>query len=112
MSDDKAFERLQASLAQDAKAEAALIRVVVFFDGLGQCLVAELCDRDTCDCACFRIRLRNRYGIRGLLGHLQKVGSTFAHGVFIVNDFAGGNLGGHSYGGGGEARPARPRKRR
>jgi hypothetical protein len=83
---DQDFERLQASLAHDAKTQAALTRVVVFFDGLGQCLVAELCDRDTAivllkDPA---HKIFTAYG--GYLVTWQRPGLPFAHGVFIVND--------------------------
>jgi hypothetical protein len=81
---EQGLERLQTSLAQDAKIKAALLRVVPFFDGLGQCVNTGLCDSDTAyallqDRA---ISVANNYG--AYVASLQIPDSPFAHGVFIM----------------------------
>jgi hypothetical protein len=81
---EQGLERLQTSLAQEPQVKAALLRVVPFFDGLGQCVNTRLCDSDTAyallqDRA---VSVANYYG--AYVSNLQHPDSPFAHGVFIM----------------------------
>jgi len=84
--DHAGLEQLQTTLAEEPNIQAALLRVVPFYDRLGQCINAGLCDSDTA-----YDMLRNRgHTIAGAYGiyftGFQCYGSPFAKGVFVVDD--------------------------
>jgi hypothetical protein len=85
--DHKSFEQqLQASLPQDPDIQAALLRVVPFYDRLGQCINAGLCDADTAY-EILRERAHNIAGAyKSYLTDFQCYGSPFAKGVFVVDN--------------------------
>jgi hypothetical protein len=85
--DQKGLEKLQESLVmQDAKANAALIHVIKFYDGVGPCIDHLLCDGDAAIALLQAPASEVVSGYGAYLHGLQKDGSTFATGVFTVNN--------------------------
>jgi hypothetical protein len=79
------IKKLQESLVmQDAKANAALIHVVKFYDGVGPCIDHLLCDSDAAVALLQEPASKIVTGYGAYLSAQQTDGSTFAKGVFTV----------------------------
>lgn len=78
------LSKLQAALVQDAGINAALARVLVFYDGVGTCVANWLCDGDTAyNLLHFQAyQITSAYG--GYLTDNQTLGTPFARGIFTV----------------------------
>jgi hypothetical protein len=83
-SDFDGLTKLQGVVAKDANVNAALARVVVFFDGVGTCVANSLCDGDTAYALLYEpaYRVSSAYG--GYLTGYQISGVPFARGVFTL----------------------------
>jgi hypothetical protein len=85
-SDQHGLAKLQESLVmQDAKANAALIRVVKFYDGVGPCIDHLLCDSDAAVALLQAPASQIVSGYGAYLSGQQTEGSSFAKGVFTVS---------------------------
>ena len=83
--DDAGLTKLQSSLLQDANANAALTRVVVFYDAVGPCVAHTLCDADA-TVALLQLpaqQLVSGYG--AYVASQRQSGSPFGGGIYIVN---------------------------
>ena len=84
--DQAGLLKLEASLLQDAKVDAALSRVVVFFDAVGPCVKHSLCDADAV-VALLQYPAQQIVSTYGkYVSSLQQPGSSFGTGIFIVNE--------------------------
>lgn len=79
------LEKLQESLVtQDTKANAALIRVVKFYDGVGPCIDHLLCDNDAAVAMLQEPASEIISGYGAYLSAQQTNSTTFAKGIFTV----------------------------
>jgi hypothetical protein len=82
------LSKLQAAVMQDASVNAALARVLVFYDGVGTCVSSLLCDGGTA----YQLlhypayQITSAYG--GYLTANQTQGTPFARGIFTVAHLA------------------------
>jgi hypothetical protein len=83
--DEAGLTQLEKSLVQDAKADAALSRVVVFYDAVGPCVAHSLCDADA-TVALLKLQAQQMVSAYGAyVLSQQQSGSPFGSGIFIVN---------------------------
>ena len=76
---------LQTSLVNDAKVDAALARVVEFFDAVGPCVAHSLCDTDA-TIALLQFQAQQLVkGYGAYVSNQQQSGAPFGDGIFIVN---------------------------
>jgi hypothetical protein len=83
--DEAGLTELEKTLLQDAKANAALSRVVVFYDAVGPCVAHSLCDADA-TVALLKFQAQQMVSAYGAyVVSQQQPQSPFGSGIFIVN---------------------------
>lgn len=83
--DQAGLTKLQTALLQEAKASAAIIRIVEFYDGVGTCVANGLCDNATAYALLHDPAYQIVAAYGGYLSTVGKSGTPFASGIFVVS---------------------------
>jgi len=83
--DQAGLAKLQAALVQEAKASAAMVRVVEFYDGVGTCVANGLCDNATAYSLLHDPAYQIVAAYGGYLSTVGKAGTPFASGIFVIS---------------------------